>query len=173
MDKRVMADEIRLFVDGRAIGGRFHVAHRVSGAPYGLNRLHGHTYEVRVEVVGEYQRGEIVFPFEKVMDILRDCIAGMNNKVLLAKDGGNVCKYEGDFIRYVSADGKQYSFPKEDVMLLPVNEVTAEAITEYLLNRIIEKVREEKESEGYKVRFVKIILWEGFERGSEMEKRID
>jgi len=168
-----MADEIKLFVDGRAIGGRFHVAHKISGAPYGLNRLHGHTYEIKVELIGEHEKGEIVFPFEKVIEVIKDCIAGMNNRVLLAKEGGNVCKYEGDFIRYVSADGKQYLLPKEDVMLLPVNEATAEAITEYLLNRIAEKVKQEKESEGYKVKGVKIILWEGFERGLEMEKRID
>jgi 6-pyruvoyl-tetrahydropterin synthase len=155
--------EFRVFVEGNKIGARFHVAHRISGAGYGLDRLHGHTYELKVSLIG---KGETTFlyPFEGLMDIMFECVQPLNNKVLLADRGGNVVKVDDDEIMYVTVDGKRYMLPKDDVFLLPMEEVTAEALVVYLLHEISDKLRKFDISTE-QIAEIEVTLWEGNERG--------
>lgn len=159
----VDVSELSIFVDGREIGARFHVAHRISNGGYGLERLHGHTYEIKLNVSGNVEAGFLI-PFEELMRIMLECTSQLNNKVLLPDGGGNVAKSENGSITFVSADGRRYMFPKADVAILPVGEVTAEALATYLLKEICERIRgSEKKSE--RISTVELTLWEGNERG--------
>lgn len=155
--------ELEIFVDGRLIGVRFHVAHRISGAGYGLDRLHGHTYELRVRLIGKGE-AEFLYPFEELMEIMLECVKPLNNKVLLAEGGGNVVKAENGEITYMSADNKRYVLPREDVYILPVREVTAEALALYLLHEVVKRLRGGRFDVG-NVAAVELTLWESFERG--------
>jgi 6-pyruvoyltetrahydropterin/6-carboxytetrahydropterin synthase len=152
-----------IFVDGRTIKARFHVAHRISGAAYGLDRLHGHTYDMRVSLEGKGQ-ADFLYPFEALMETMTECAQALDNKVLLADGGDNVAKFDNGVITYVGADEKRYMFPKDDVMFLPVKEVTAEALAKYLLKEICEKLRKSDVSTS-EISGVELTLWEGYERG--------
>jgi len=154
---------LEIFVDGRLMGARFHVAHRISGAGYGLDRIHGHTYELRVRLIGKGE-AEFLYPFEGLMQIMLECVKPLNNKVLLAERGKNVVKVEDSEITYITADNKRYVLPREDVYFLPVNEVTAEVLALYLLREIVKKLREGK-LDIENVAAVELTLWESFERG--------
>lgn len=154
---------LSVFVDGRTIKARFHVAHRISGAPYGLDRLHGHTYEIRVSLDGKGQ-AEFLYPFEELMGIMTECAQTLDNRVLLADGGGNVARFDDGVITYVGADERRYMFPKDDIVLLPVKEVTAEVLANYLLKEICEKLRKSKVSTS-EISDVELTLWEGYERG--------
>lgn len=155
--------ELSIFVDGRKIGARFHVAHRISNAGYGLDRLHGHTYEIRLSLSGSGNES-FLYPFEEMMAMMLECAAGLNNKVLLPNGGGNVVKFDDGSVTFVSADGRRYMFPKGDVAVLPVDEVTAEALANHLIREICDKIRESGKKID-QISSAELTLWEGNERG--------
>jgi len=154
---------LAIFVDGRRIGARFHVAHRISVAGHGLDRLHGHTYDIRLSLAGSDQVA-FLYPFEALMQIMVEAVEPLDNKVLLADGGGNVAKFENGTVTYVSADERRYMFPRDDIVLLPVREVTAEALADYLLSQILLKLRKSAISTK-DIAEVELTLWEGSERG--------
>ena len=156
-------NRLAIFVDGRRIRARFHVAHRISGAGYGLDRLHGHTYDIRLSLAGKDQVA-FLYPFEALMQMMVETVEPLDNKVLLADGGGNVAKFEDGTVTYVSADERRYMFPRDDIVLLPVREVTVEALADYLLNQILEKLRKSVISTKG-ISEVELTLWEGSERG--------
>jgi len=98
------------------------------------------------------------------MGIMTECTQAFDNKVLLADGGGNVAKFDDAVITYVGADEKRYMFPKDDIVFLPVKEVTAEALAHYLLKEICEKLRKSNVSTS-EISGVELTLWEGYERG--------
>lgn len=155
--------DLEIFVDGRRTGARFHVSHRISNAGYGLDHLHGHTYEMKVQLSGK-REASFLYPFEELMRIITECAAALNNRVLLASGGGNVAKFEDGSVTYISADGRRYMFPKTDIVTLPVEEVTAEALARYLLGEIRDKIRKSK-AKSDAIADVELTLWEGNERG--------
>lgn len=159
-----------LFVDGNKLGARFHVAHRISGVGYCLDRLHGHTYEVELRIISK-GGATFIYPFESMIDILYECVSPLTNKVLLAEGGNNVVKVEDKEITYISADGKRYMFPKEDVFLMPVEEVTAEALAIYLLNEVTDRMKK-GEHRTDRIGEVEIRLWEGSARGVIARKKL-
>ena len=162
--------ELSIFVDGRKIAARFHVAHRISNAGYGLDRLHGHTYEIRLNLSGS-RDAAFLFPFEEMMAIMSELATSLNNKVLLPVQGGNVVKTDDGSITFVSADGRRYIFPKGDVVTLPLSEVTAEALANYILGEIRGKIKRS----GVKtdsITGVELTLWEGNERGVEVRSTL-
>lgn len=64
---------------------RFSAAHRLPHVPEGhkCGRMHGHTYRLRVEVVGEAQ-GKLgwVVDFGDIDDVLRTLVAKLDHRVL-------------------------------------------------------------------------------------------
>jgi 6-pyruvoyltetrahydropterin/6-carboxytetrahydropterin synthase len=164
-DRKLTDEESSIFVDGRFFGGSFSATQRVSDAPHGGNRLHGHTYEVAVRLLRKPgSQGKIVFPFEVLMNIVKDVCAELNNKVLLASGGENVYKEDSVILEYVAADDKRYMFPMGDVKLLPLEDVTIEALTSWIGAQIVAKLKEYPDFHG-NIGKVEITLYEGRQRG--------
>jgi len=158
-------EESSIFVDERFFGGSFSATRRVSDAPHGGNRLHGHTYEVAVRLARKAGfQGKFVFPFEELAAIAKDVCEELNNKVLLASGGENVYKEDSITIEYVSADNKRYHLPVEDVKLLPVEEVTIEALASWIGAQILAKLKEYPDFYG-NIGKMEITLYEGRQRG--------
>jgi 6-pyruvoyltetrahydropterin/6-carboxytetrahydropterin synthase len=158
---------MKVFVDGRLANGRFSVSHRVSFAPYGLDRFHGHTYEVIVSVSGLRSKYGFIFPFEELSKIVQKICAKLNNKTILAAGGRNVVKDEGSRIYYITSDNKQYLLPKDDVVILNVEEVTAENLAEWIADQIIEELKTYTEF-LQNIKGLELTLFEGRDRGIKL-----
>lgn len=158
---------LAIFVDGRFTNGRFGVSHRISNAPYGLDRFHGHTYEISVTLSGSRSKLGFVFPFEELSEVIRKICENLDNKTLLATGGKNVVKDEGSRICYLTADNKQYTFPKEDVLLIPMEEVTAEGLAEWIADRVIEELKTFHDFFP-NVKELELTLYEGRNRGVKL-----
>jgi len=157
--------ELSVFVDGRTFGGSFCISHRISHAPHGLDRLHGHTYELAVALKGKGKsEASMVFPFEELMTIIKGVCSELNNKTLMASGGDNVYKEDSIAIEYVSGDQKRYLLPLGDVKLLPLEEVTAEALVVWIGKEIEAKIREYRDF-SQNVKEIEVTLFEGRERG--------
>lgn len=158
---------LKVFVDGCLANGRFSVTHRISFAPYGLNRFHGHTYEVLVSLLGSRSKHGFLFPFEELSKIIQKICSKLNNKTLLAAGGKNVVKDEGSRIFYVTSDNKQYVLPKDDIVLLDVDEVTAENLAEWIADQIIKELKTYTEF-FQNIKGLELTLFEGRDRGIKL-----
>jgi len=159
---------LAIFVDGRVTKGRFGISHRISNAPYGLDRFHGHTYEIKAVLLGFRSKYGFIFPFEELIKIIEQICEKLNNKTLLATGGENVTKDEGNRIYYITADNKHYVFPKEDVLRINLNEVTAEDLAEWIANQLIEQLK--KYTDFYpNIKLLELTLYEGRNRGVKVK----
>jgi 6-pyruvoyltetrahydropterin/6-carboxytetrahydropterin synthase len=99
-------------------------------------RIHGHNYQMAVEVEGELDENHYVFDFIALRDLSQALVTELDHRMLLPA--------QSDLIRVVD-DGpnwravfrdRHWSFPREECVLLPVANTTAERIAEYLCGRL-------------------------------------
>ena len=103
------------------------------------SRLHGHDYGIIVRIYGTLNDKYMLMDFIVIKEVLRELIDTLDHHVLIPKksDFMDVKIIENKVI--VSFSGKEYVFPREDVVLLDLNVTTAESLSEYLLNLLIAK----------------------------------
>jgi len=111
------------------------VAHlRVGHLKFGS--LLGHTFIVKVKLTGELDsKGVIIDHIDAKRDIKEE-IALLDHTMLLPADSPDMAIAErGDQVE-IDCNGKHYSIPKGDVVLLPLAEITAKLLASYLHPRI-------------------------------------
>lgn len=103
--------------------------------------LHGHNYRARVELEGELDQNHYVFDFGRLKKIMRRLCDELDHKVLLPLENPEIrLTEEGDGIA-VAYRSKRYVFPRQDVVLLPVPNTTAEMIARHLARRLREELQ--------------------------------
>lgn len=110
---------------------KFSAAHFTVFPDGSAERLHGHDYHVEVCLWAPSLDGGIVFPFQKVKRLIKSLCDGWDERVLLPTRASRV-QLDRDpvdgFSVTLSLDQgeKVYRFPEEDVILLPVDNVSCE-----------------------------------------------
>jgi 6-pyruvoyltetrahydropterin/6-carboxytetrahydropterin synthase len=128
-------------LDGWQAQLRFSACHFIPNHPK-CGRLHGHTYAMSVRIVGE-QIDDFVMDFEELKERAREICEALDHKTLIASKDADIHIEEtktGDITVIVVKSGKRYSFPKEDVAILPVQSVSAEDLCTHLLNELCNKL---------------------------------
>lgn len=104
-------------------------------------RLHGHNYRVAVEVDGGLGGDHYLFDFIALKDETRALTDELDHRMLLPTQsdlirveelGGNVVARYRD---------RTWSFPREECILLPVANTTAELLGRYLGGRLLDVLR--------------------------------
>jgi 6-pyruvoyltetrahydropterin/6-carboxytetrahydropterin synthase len=124
-------------LDGWQAQLRFSACHFIPNHPK-CGRLHGHTYAMSVKVVGA-QINDFVMDFEDLKKCAREICEVLDHKTLIASQDADIKIEEtktGDITVIVVKSGKRYSFPREDVAILPVDSVSAEDLCAHLLNEL-------------------------------------
>ena len=99
--------------------------------------LHGHNYQVSVRIEGELGRDGYVLDFGRVKAAVREICAELDEKVILPSQSECLRVTEKDAgVTAVYEDGSTFSFPRADVVLLPIAHSSAEEIAHYLLGRV-------------------------------------
>ena len=107
-------------------------------------KLHGHNYRVRVELVGTLDQNAYVLDFILLKQIMRPLVDQLDHKMLLPL-GNPHLDVEADerAVRVRYRDGeREYLFPHDDVLLLPIVNTTAEMLAWYLAGRLREELAE-------------------------------
>jgi 6-pyruvoyltetrahydropterin/6-carboxytetrahydropterin synthase len=128
-------------------------------------RLHGHTYAVHVKIVGEKNRDGIIMDFTEIKDGARKIIEELDHRILIPEKNPSI-KVEKNKVKML-ANGKEYIFPTEDCILLPIHSTTAENIAEYILDKFVENVSFPKN-----VKSVEIKVDEGPGQGAKISKKL-
>lgn len=116
----------------RVEGIRFAAAHF---ATFGgeCEPLHGHSYEVAAEVHGSLTDDSWVVDFSLLKTILRSLCAELDHRFMLQAES-NELQIERSATAWSirTQSGTSYVLPAEDVVALPIDNSTAERLSEYL-----------------------------------------
>ena len=104
--------------------------------------LHGHNYRAAVSIEGPLDENHYVFNFVPLKRKLRTLTDSLDHHMLLPTGNPVIeVKEDGDSVR-VRQVGKDYVFPTEDVVILPIANTTAELLATWLSEQLVAWLRE-------------------------------
>ena len=106
-----------------------------------LEPIHGHNYDVFVEVVGPLTDESWVIDFSLLKRLTRDICETLDHKFLLQMESRALTIIDDDthfIIQY--RDEQPYRLPKHDVAALPIDNSTAERLSQYIAERLLESL---------------------------------
>jgi 6-pyruvoyltetrahydropterin/6-carboxytetrahydropterin synthase len=95
-------------------------------------RLHGHNYGVLVELEGALGEDKLVFDFTILKKLTRELCRRLNHRFLLPAHNPHLKVAEQEDGWEIRFGEKRYLFPREDVIVLPIDNSTAERLAEYI-----------------------------------------
>lgn len=118
----------------------FSAAHFITYAGDVCEPLHGHNYHVYAEIHGPLDENRYVVDFIALRDALQRIVDALDHRMLLPTghptihveetpggEGGEVT---------VSHGGRRWIFPRQDCVLLPVANTTAELLARYIADEL-------------------------------------
>ncbi len=125
----------RVTVEGNTL--RFAAAHFATFEGQ-CEPLHGHNYDVSVEVEGELTEDAWVIDFSALKSMTRALCQELNHKFLLQRDSKVLQIDEGKSNWKIRFRERGWVFPKSDVLPLPIDNTTAERLAEWFAGRLRE-----------------------------------
>ncbi len=110
--------------------------------------LHGHNYRVQVRGNAPELDDDMVFDFLNIKPIVRKICDGLDHKLLIPKNNSRLIIEEKEKnYNFITSDESVFSIPKTDVLLLPIENTSAERIAAFLAHEIKRNVFEEYQFE--------------------------
>lgn len=119
----------------------FSAAHFITLGPGQCERLHGHNYRVVVEVHGPLGENQYVVDFVAMHEVVRAMLGEWDHRVLLPSQHPEIRVTGDDRELTVRWNERRWVFPRDDCVLLPVSNTTAELLAQHLLNRLLTHLR--------------------------------
>ena len=109
-------------------------------------RVHGHNYQIEVEIEGELNENNMIIDFSLFKESVGEILKELDHKTLLPENSKDfdINTNEKEVV-VTTCDDKRYRFPREDVILLPIEATTAELMSIYFHDLI------KKQFPGFKV----------------------
>jgi 6-pyruvoyltetrahydropterin/6-carboxytetrahydropterin synthase len=99
--------------------------------------LHGHNYQVSVQVEGGIRDDGYVLDFGLVKQATKRVCEHLDERVLLPLESDCLAFHrDAGQVGVTYEDGSRFSFPEADVALLPIVHTSAEELARYVLSRI-------------------------------------
>jgi len=98
--------------------------------------LHGHNYDVTVEVEGELTEDGWVIDFGALKSMARGLCQELDHKFLLQRDSNALQIDEGMSNWKVRFRERGWVFPKSDIVALPIENSTAEQLARWFAGRL-------------------------------------
>ncbi len=99
-------------------------------------RLHGHNYRASVEIEDELDSNSYVFDFIALKDMTRAIVDELDHRMLLPTLNSRITlAEEGPNLRVGHRD-RYWSFPRDECVLLPIANTTAELLADYIASRL-------------------------------------
>ena len=103
-------------------------------------RLHGHNYRVTAEVDADLDSNHYVFDFIALKNIMRELTDELDHYMLVPTRSKLIAVEERSGSIRVRFRDKEWVFPREDCVLLPIENTTAELLATYLAGRLREEL---------------------------------
>ena len=137
----------------------FSAAHFITFNGNICERLHGHNWRVAVEVAGPLDENSYVFDFIALRDATQKLVGELDHRVLLPTQHPAI-HVKAD-VREVTAtfEARRWVFPREDCVLLPVANTTAELIARWMALQLRDIIRQHP---GQKLESLQVEIEENF-----------
>ena len=104
--------------------------------------LHGHNYDVFVEVEGDLTDESWVIDFGVIKGLSREICERLDHRFLLQRESRQLSSEERDGIWHVRfGESRHYQFPAEDVLALPIDNSTAERLAEWIHGELADELK--------------------------------
>lgn len=147
---------------------KFSSAHFVLFGNGKCESLHGHNYRAWVELEGSLQPSDYVMDFLEVKPLLKQICERLDHRVLLPTDNEDLKITQGHAVVDAIYGTKQYRFPVEDVLLLPIHNATAELLARYICGELKTEIRSRYGGEG--VAIIRVGVQESFGQEASYEE---
>jgi 6-pyruvoyltetrahydropterin/6-carboxytetrahydropterin synthase len=95
--------------------------------------LHGHNYRVRLKIKHQTLANDMVMDFLDIKPLVREICQAHDHKILIPKLSSHIEIFDIEHnFEMRTRDGSIFSFPKQDVLLLPIENSSVERIAYYL-----------------------------------------
>ena len=109
----------------------------------GREPLHGHNYRVLVKGEAPDLKEDMVFDFLNIKPIVREVCDSLDHKLLIPKDNKHLKIYSDKKNTIIETPDESYfSIPQQDVLLLPIQNTSAERIAVYISEEVRRLVKE-------------------------------
>jgi 6-pyruvoyltetrahydropterin/6-carboxytetrahydropterin synthase len=115
-------------------------------------RLHGHNYRATAEVEGPLDENQYVFDFIALKNLMRRITDELDHHVLLPTTSERIKVEVGDHQVRARFEDREWLFPREDCVLLPIANTTAELLARWIAQRLTEALHKECQFQPSRVR---------------------
>ncbi|MCH7990456.1 MAG: 6-pyruvoyl tetrahydropterin synthase family protein [Planctomycetes bacterium] len=110
----------------------FSAAHFITFNGNVCERLHGHNWRTAVELAGPLDENSYVFDFIALRDALQQIVNGLDHRVLLPTKHPAISVVANDTEVTATFEERRWVFPREDCVLLPIENTTAELMARWI-----------------------------------------
>ncbi|MBI1860629.1 MAG: 6-carboxytetrahydropterin synthase [Deltaproteobacteria bacterium] len=122
---------------------QFCAGHMTIFSAHEKERLHGHNYSIAVDI--DLKAGAPLIPFNEFKAPIRKVCEQWDERVLLPKDSPYFTLESPSPLRFTVC-GKRYELPEDEVILLPVDNVSAENLSRLLWKKLQAEFKSHLES---------------------------
>ena len=137
----------------------FSAAHFITFNGNICERLHGHNWRVAVEVAGPLDENSYVFDFIALRDAALKLVGDLDHRVLLPTQHPTIHVQANAIEVTTTFESRRWVFPREDCVLLPVANVTAELIARWMALQLRDLIRQHH---GQKLASLRVEIEENF-----------
>ena len=114
----------------------FSAAHFITFNGNVCERLHGHNWRVAVEAVGGLDENYYLIDFIALRDITARIIADLDHRMLVPTKHSQMQVTSGEREVEIRFEERRWIFPREDCVLLPIENTTAERLAWWIGRRL-------------------------------------
>ena len=104
-------------------------------------RLHGHNYRTAVEVEGELDANFYVFDFIALKNQIKTITDELDHRMMLPSRNPRIGVEEQPRSIRVRYRDREWVFPHDDCIILPIENTTAELLARYIGQRLLDDLR--------------------------------
>jgi len=118
---------------------KFSAAHFTVFSATERERLHGHNFKVRAEVVAPVDDNGLCFNYQEIKQRLKQICDELDEYVLLPGDSPYLdIKQDGELI-HVRFSGQAMQFLASDTLILPIRNTTVEELSNLIMQRLFSR----------------------------------
>ena len=118
----------------------FSAAHFITFHGNICERLHGHNWRTAVELTGPLDENSYVFDFIALRDALQQIVNELDHRVLLPTKHPAIFVKADDTEVIATFEERRWVFPREDCVLLPIENTTAELMARWIGEQLREEI---------------------------------
>lgn len=145
----------------------FSAAHFITFNGNICERLHGHNWRTAVELTGPLDENRYVFDFIALRDAMQKIVNELDHHVLLPTKHAQIRVQSDEREVTATFESRRWVFPREDCVLLPVVNTTAEEIAAWIGGRLQDVVR------GQNIETIQVEVEENFGQWAICEFQAD